>query len=122
MKAHPGGHAWEQLAETYLRQQGLTTECRNFHCRMGEIDLIMREGDTVVFVEVRYRSRQDFGGAVATVTRQKQARMVKAAGMYLARKPGLYQRPCRFDVVSLCGTRNTPEIDWIQYAFDQNFQ
>jgi putative endonuclease len=103
----------EQLAEEYLLRQGLTLVERNFRCRMGEIDLILRDRDTLVFAEVRLRSASDFGGAAASVDRAKQARVSAAALHFLA---GKRERPCRFDVVVL--DRLAPEaIEWIKDAF-----
>jgi putative endonuclease len=113
-RAAAGARA-EQLAEDYLLRQGLLTVQRNFRCRMGEIDLILRDGDTLVFAEVRLRSRSEFGGAAASVTRAKRARIVAAALHFLS---GKRERPCRFDVVVL--DRLAPDaIEWIKDAFGQ---
>lgn len=87
----------EALAAEHLMRHGLTIVTRNFRTRLGEIDLIARDGDSLVFVEVRMRSSRAFGGAAASVTHAKRARWVAAARVYLAkigREP-----PCRFDVV-----------------------
>ena len=93
------GIAAEQKAAEYLQRQGLRLIARNWRCRQGEIDLIARDGDTLVFVEVRLRSRHDFGGAAGSVTARKQQRMVAASLAYLAR---LGQEPaCRFDAILL---------------------
>jgi putative endonuclease len=103
----------EQLAEEFLVRQGLALVKRNFRCRMGEIDLILRDRDMLVFAEVRLRSACDFGGAAASVDRGKQARLTAAARHFLA---GKRERPCRFDVVVL--DRLDPEaIEWIKDAF-----
>lgn len=120
MKAHPAGSKWERLAETYLNGKGLKTRWRNFHCRSGEIDLVMNDGDTVVFVEVRYRRSQQYGGATGSVTRQKQLKIISAAGMLLSRKPSLARRPCRFDVVSVSGNQQNLHFNWVQNAFDSS--
>jgi putative endonuclease len=84
----------------------------NFRCRFGEIDLIMHDGATLVFVEVRLRSNQKFGGAAASVTSAKQGRITRAAQIYLQQQSR--EMACRFDVVLLDGERN---IEWIKNAF-----
>lgn len=105
------GKAAEEQAENYLRTHGLQPVTRNWRCRGGEIDLIMRDGKTLVFVEVRARSSNRFGGAAASITAAKQARIIHAAHLYLAT---LHSLPaCRFDAVLLDGTKLT----WIQDAF-----
>jgi putative endonuclease len=108
------GREAEARAEAMLLAQGLTLVQRNYRCRGGEIDLIMRDGGTLVFVEVRYRRSERFGGAIASIDRRKQARLTAAAGYYLQRHPS--PLPCRFDVVAIgAGDR----VDWIRNAFDQ---
>lgn len=111
------GHAAEELACHYLSRQGLKTLCRNFHCRRGEIDVVMEEGKTIVFVEVRYRKHSRFGSAAESVTRAKQARLIAAALHYLQQYPKYTHRPTRFDVVSITRQSSQPEIDWIKDAF-----
>ncbi len=107
------GQSAEARAEAFLQSRGLTPLARNWRCRFGEIDLIMQEGPTRVFVEVRLRSREDFGGAAASVTVAKQRKLLAAARQYLATLPVL--PPCRFDVVAIHGD-TAP--DWIRNAFD----
>ena len=116
MRPHPGGQHWERRAETYLQRQGLRTVERNFHCRLGEIDLVMRDGAVTVFVEVRYRRRSSFGRARESVTAQKQLKIARAAGIFLTRQPELAQTPCRFDVLSIDGGA-LPRIHWLKNAF-----
>ncbi|MEW5966778.1 MAG: YraN family protein [Pseudomonadota bacterium] len=107
------GQQAEAQAEAFLAAQGLAPVTRNWRCRFGEIDLVMRDGATLVFVEVRLRARGDFGGAAASVTPAKQQKLVAAARQYLA---GLKTQPaCRFDVVALDG-KAAPE--WIRNAID----
>ncbi|MCC6869667.1 MAG: YraN family protein [Burkholderiales bacterium] len=89
----------EALAAQFLERRGLTIVTRNFRIRQGEIDLVARDGDTLVFVEVRLRGRRDFGGAAASVTARKQQRIVTAALAYLARLP--HEPACRFDAILL---------------------
>jgi len=86
---------------------------RNFRCRVGEIDLIMRDGQVVVFVEVRYRSDHRHGSAAETVTLQKQRRFTAAARRYLQQHPAAARAPCRFDVVAITGE----QVDWLKGAF-----
>lgn len=107
------GQSAETLAEAFLETQGLKLVTRNWRCRFGEIDLIMQDGPTRVFVEVRLRSRNDFGGAAASVTTAKQKKLLAAARLYLTTLKTL--PPCRFDVVALTG--NAPP-EWIKNAFD----
>ena len=117
MKAHPAGANWEQLAERYLRRRGLSTVRRNYHCRLGELDLIMRDGATTVFVEVRYRRHQSYGGGLQSVTRHKQLKMARAASMFLAWQPALAAKPCRFDVLAISGSQAEPKFNWVRDAF-----
>lgn len=93
------GQAAETEAESYLVARGLRTVARNWRCRFGEIDLIMKEGDTLVFVEVRLRNHARFGDGATSVTPAKQTRLVATARAYLASLNAM--PPCRFDVVSL---------------------
>lgn len=89
----------EALAAEYLCRQGLRLLERNFRTRRGEIDLVMRDGAVIVFVEVRLRTNAAFGGAAASITAAKRARLVAAAQVYLARLGR--EPPCRFDAVLL---------------------
>jgi putative endonuclease len=118
VRAHPAGASWEQLAEAHLRDRGLELLERNFHCRLGEIDLVMRDGDVTVFVEVRYRSDIRFGGALETVDHRKQLKIQRAAGIFLSRRPGWAAQPCRFDIVGIEGNPEQPSIYWLKSAFE----
>lgn len=111
-----GGDA-EQQAAIFLQQQQLTLLEKNYRCRFGEIDLIMQDGDTVVFVEVRMRINQHFGGAAASITPAKQLKLTRAARHYLATHDDDF--PCRFDAILISGEREN-EIEWIQNAFDES--
>ena len=102
----------EQAAANYLIGRGLKLVERNFRCRGGEIDLVMRDGPTLVFVEVRARTGSGYGGALESITALKQARIVLAARHYLARHG--QDAPCRFDAVLLQDGR----LEWIRSAFD----
>lgn len=111
----PSGAADEQRAAEYLVGQGLRLVERNWRCPFGEIDLICREGDVLVFVEVRARrtaSARGFGGAAASITAAKRERLIKTAGLYLSRLPR--QPDCRFDAVLVDG----PQLNWLRNAFE----
>jgi len=108
----PGDHA-ERIAAAYLQDQGLALIESRYRCRWGEIDLILRDRDTVVFAEVRLRSSKTFGGAAYSVDRRKQARIIATARHYLA---GAREAACRFDVV-LLERIEPPRIEWIRDAF-----
>lgn len=103
----------EQLACDYLQASGLQLVQRNFSCRYGEIDLIMKDGNTFVFIEVRYRKNRNFGGASASVTVAKQRRIIKTALSYL--QQNMPESSMRFDVVAIEGTQ--AEVEWIKDAF-----
>lgn len=107
------GQSAESRAEAFLQARGLKLLARNWRCRFGEIDLIMQDGTTLIFIEVRLRTRNDFGGAAASVTPAKQRKLLAAARQYLTTLKTL--PPCRFDVVALSGD-DAP--DWIRNAFD----
>jgi putative endonuclease len=109
------GDAKERLARAYLERHGLVHVAHNVRCRHGEIDLVMHDGGTLVFVEVRYRRSERFGGAVASIDQRKRARLAAAAGYYLQRHPS--PLPCRFDVVAIGAD---DRVDWIRHAFDQS--
>ena len=102
----------ERLAADYLQQQGLILLSSNYSCRFGEIDLVMREGKTLVFVEVRQRSTNQFGGAAMSITHAKQKKISLTAQSYL-QKHG--DSACRFDVVLIDGKRH---IEWVRNAFE----
>ena len=108
------GDKAEQQACKHLQSQGLKLLEKNFSTKAGEVDLIMRDGETLVFVEVRYRKNTDFGGAAASVTTKKQQRIIKAALAY--QQKHMPQSSMRFDVVAIEGDNGN--IDWIVSAFD----
>jgi len=121
MKAN-GNTAWslgrsaERRAERLLRRAGLRCLARNWRCRGGELDLVMADGDTVVFVEVRRRSGSSHGNAAASVGPRKQRRIVHAALYYLQTLEATPE--CRFDLVTLDGAPGAEVIRWIPAAFD----
>ena len=125
MKAHPlapslkmltekqrTGYKAEEKALSFLSEKGLVLEKRNFRCRFGEIDLIMRDGNALVFVEVRKRKNSAFGGALASVSVAKQTKMVATARFYLLNCRPV--PPCRFDVIAFEGDR----CQWLKNVID----
>lgn len=112
------GSIAESYAQQYLTEQGLTFIDKNFHSRQGEIDLIMRDGDTYVFVEVKYRKKSTFGGAISAVPISKQTKIKYSITFYL-HQAGLneYNTPCRIDVVALVGDIEQPHVTWLKNAF-----
>ena len=104
------GQGGEDRALAFLQQQGLTLVERNFLCKTGELDLVMREGERLVFVEVRERNNPHFGGAAASISPAKQRRILRAAKFYLLRFAKM--PPCRIDVVAIDGER----INWLRNA------
>jgi putative endonuclease len=101
----------EELAARFLVARGLTIVTRNFRRRRGELDIIARDGETLVFVEVRLRRSASFGGAAESITAAKRARLVAAAGLYLARLA--HTPPCRFDAV-LLDALDPARIRWVR--------
>ena len=113
------GEAAERLAENYLRERGLKLIERNFHSRKGEIDLVMRDGGHLIFVEVRFRRNDHFGSAAESITPTKQRRVIDAASYFLQCRRQWRDSPCRFDVQTVSG-RSSEKIGWIQDAFRQD--
>ncbi len=112
------GQLTEGIAEKYLISQGLVMQNKNVHCRQGEIDLIMLDDDTYVFVEVKYRKNNQFGGAISAIPVSKQKKIKHAVTFYLQQQ-GLneYNTACRIDVIALEGDMNQPKITWVKNAF-----
>lgn len=103
----------EDLAFGYLQSQGLRPLQRNFRCRLGEIDLIMRDADCLVFAEVRYRASNDFTSAGPTVDIHKQRKLIRTAAFFLAGNARYAESIVRFDVVAI----NGKTVEWIKDAF-----
>ena len=102
----------------YLEQRGLKLVRRNYHCRAGEIDLIMLEGATLAFIEVRYRRSTRFGHGFDTIDRRKRRHLIRSASHFLLRHPRLAERPLRFDVVGVHGELEAgARVDWMRDAF-----
>ncbi|MBU0655473.1 MAG: YraN family protein [Gammaproteobacteria bacterium] len=107
------GETTEQLACKHLQASGLKLLQQNYRLKMGEIDLIMRDGDTIVFVEVRYRKSNRYGGALYSIDPRKQMRLLRTAQHYLqSRAPNA---PARFDVIAVDGSN---DIHWVKNAFE----
>lgn len=109
------GKAGEDLACRYLQERGLTLVERNYRCRCGELDLVMRDGDQLVFVEVRYRRNVRYGAPAETVTRSKQVRLNRAANRYLQHRR--CRSACRFDVIAITSSNGENALQWIRDAF-----
>jgi putative endonuclease len=112
------GQCAEDLAAEYLAARGLELLARNVRCKAGEIDLVCREGATLVVIEVRQRARSDFGGALASVGVPKRRKLIRAARFLLQTRPAWRRCLVRFDVIAVqgdpCGVH---EIAWIKDAF-----
>lgn len=115
--AQKKGQAAEEAALLFLEKKGLQCVQRNYRTRFGEIDLVMTENNTLVFVEVRFRSHTRFGSVLETVDIRKQTKLIATAACFLE----YYHVNCptRFDVVALTAQKNTPPVfQWIKGAFD----
>lgn len=116
------GQYTENLACRYLENKGFKLIEKNFNCKMGEIDLIMKDKDSLVFVEVRYRKTNNYGSGAESITASKQNKLIKTASLYLQRHAKLNKYPARFDVISITGFIGTEDLnkinfDWIENAF-----
>ena len=109
------GNAAEALACQYLEERGLALLERNYRCHGGELDLVMRDGSHLVFVEVRCRSDKRYGTPAETVTRNKQKRLIRAAKIYLQHHR--LNVACRFDIIAITQTNGKNNLEWIQNAF-----
>ena len=113
------GKHYEQEAAALVERRGLTVLMRNFSCKLGEIDLICMDGNSVVFIEVRFRSHPQFGSAAASITPAKRAKLWRCAQWFLRLYPSLARRTCRFDVLAFTADKDGGEDDvqWIKNAF-----
>ena len=109
----------EDIACAYLCKQGLEVLSRNFRTRFGEIDLIMNDGDCVVFVEVRSRRRGGWVSPIESVDVRKQRRLLASAEVFLHRLRNSVEPPCRFDVIGIIGDGKHLNIEWIEDAFSR---
>src|SRR3569833_313479 len=121
MTTHPRssdkGQAEEARALRYLETQGLRLRQRNYRCRHGEIDLVMDDGESLVFVEVRYRGNRQFASGAESVDHRKQAKLAATALHCLQSHRDAARRPARFDVISLAPGREDHALEWIKNAF-----
>ncbi|WP_461422833.1 YraN family protein [Ketobacter sp.] len=112
------GNQAENLARQHLTKAGLNFCVANFQCKTGEIDLVMKDGSTLVFVEVRYRADTELGSPLETVTSSKQRKLIRTASFFLQQHFGDRWPSCRFDVVGISGPLDgAPTIDWVKAAF-----
>ena len=112
------GAAAEQIAADFLRAQGLEILERNFLRRLGELDIVARDGDVLVIAEVRARSSDRFGGAAASVDLRKQTRLIRAAHQLLQQRRELSKLRVRFDVLVVADVgADNPQVEWIRHAF-----
>ena len=114
---HTLGKKAEEAACQYLQKADLALIEKNFTCRYGEIDLIMKDKEIYVFTEIRLRNSQDFTNSLESITKAKQARIIKAATIYLLEKNLWNKTRCRFDVVGMIQKNNEFQFDWIKNAF-----
>jgi putative endonuclease len=111
------GRTAEQLASEYLQKKGFRLlEC-NYRTKAGEIDLIMQDGEDLVFVEVRLRNNPHFGNAIDSIDQRKQQKIIKTANHYLSRNNLIDKVNCRFDVIGISYPQTKAVIEWIQDAF-----
>lgn len=108
----------EELALEYLLAHGLKLLERNYRCKVGELDLVMLDGTTLALIEVRCRRSNDYGGAAASVTWDKQRRLVRAAEHLLMKRAALKRYPARFDVIAITAGGADAKVDWIKRAFN----
>ena len=111
------GDAVETAALAHLQVHGMQLLARNVQARGGELDLVMLDGNVVVFVEVRYRASAAFGGGIASVDARKRRKLVHAAQVFLMQHPRYAQAACRFDVVDASGDPSAPHLQWLRDAF-----
>ena len=118
MTARGIGEFWEDAALAFAQKAGLKLVARNFHCRYGEIDLVLLDGETLVFTEVRYRHDAAHGDGTASVGPTKQRKLVQTAQIFLQNHPRFAGLPCRFDVIGCSGTPQRAAFEWTRHAFD----
>ena len=112
------GMTFEIRACKALERAGLKCLARNYTTRHGELDLIMLDGDDIVFIEVRYRRHDSHGDATSSITLGKRAKLIRAAQLWLAAHPLHALKPCRFDVISYDGHEADARMHWLRGAFE----
>jgi putative endonuclease len=111
------GRLAEEKACQFLQSQGLCLIQANYYCIHGEIDLIMQDQKDILFIEVRYRSRLDYGNAAESVNRHKQKKLIKSAMYFLQKRQWLYKVNSRFDIIAIQDIANEWQLNWIKNAF-----
>lgn len=113
------GLHYENQAKNYLVEHGLALLQQNYHCRFGEIDLIMLQQEVLCFIEVKYRNSMAYGGAASSISTQKQKKIVKTALFFIIENEKFKQRSIRFDalLIQQQADNKSADIDWIQNAF-----
>lgn len=111
------GHWAEKEALQFLEAKGMRLIMQNYRAYVGEIDLIMQDQEEIVFVEVKCRSRTDFGSADEAITKTKINKLIKTATLFLQQKGWLYTRYSRFDVIAIHLNGDKKELEWIKNAF-----
>jgi putative endonuclease len=111
------GNLGESIAKQYLQTQGFVLVCAQFRTKMGEIDLIMKKKQTLIFIEVRYRENTLYGNPFESITLAKRRRIIRTALYYLKCRPWTMLFSKRFDVISISGDKLNPKITWIPNAF-----
>ncbi|HBQ03440.1 MAG: YraN family protein [Alteromonadaceae bacterium] len=112
------GIYWEQRAVELVTASGGQVLARNFHCRFGEIDLIVIDKYTLAFIEVRYRRHCSFGAAAESVSLRKQNKVIRAASIFLIDNDCHNTRRCRFDIIAFDGARRSARVKWLKGAFN----
>lgn len=116
------GNQLEDFAVNQLIKSGCKIIQRNFQCKLGEIDIIAMDGNILIFVEVRYRKQQTYGGAMLSVDQKKQRKIINTANFYLQKNQLTNKKVCRFDVFAIQGKIQSdlskPDYNWIKQAFD----
>lgn len=113
------GRVAEEKALAYLQEQGFKLVSKNYSCRLGEIDLILRDKESLVFVEVRSRASAQFGGGIASITYAKRQKIIKSALHYLMVHKEFSKCAMRFDVISIDGT--SASVTWVRDAFGADY-
>jgi len=111
------GQQAEDVALEYLEYQGLKLLTRNYHASGGEIDLIMQDGETIIFIEVRYRANSYHHNPAESIDPEKCRRIINTSQRFLQANRKMTALDCRFDVIVLSGSLDSPAIEWINNAF-----
>jgi len=115
------GQQAERQACEFLQSQGFLLLAQNYRCYCGEIDLIMQDQNDIVFVEVRSRSRTDFGNAFDSINKNKRKKLIKTATLFLQKKKWLYKVHSRFDVIAIHPVDGSMKLEWIRNAFTADY-